>query len=111
MNADGNQLLLRGCRILPERVSPLWMCVHSANVVRRKDSDGVRRLAHRLVHSKEPVARELPGLDDDAEACLFQLPRDPVGPLPIFRGVADEEVSHANGVDGTSSRPNTHYAI
>src|SRR5262249_45684971 len=87
------------------------MCIDSANVVGRKDGDGVRRLAHRLVHAKKPVAREFPGLGHDAEPSLLQLPRDPFGPLPIFRGVADEEVTHANGVDERRVVQNTHYAI
>lgn len=46
-----------------------------------------------LPSGRKVAARsKIPGLDDDREAFVFQLPGDPLGPGAIGTGVADEEV-------------------
>ena len=86
------QVVLAG-GILGEAGGPLGGGKAGGEIVGREDGDGAARLRVRLVHLEDEVALEVPVLEEDRVALLFQHPGDPGRPGAVSLVEADEEIA------------------
>lgn len=80
-------------RIARECRSPLGLGEFRPQVVVRENDEGLVRLRRRVLHLQNEVrsGSEIPGLDHDPMAGVFQRPCDPLRPRAVRPVVADED--------------------
>src|SRR5947209_15855321 len=94
LHPHGKQFALCSSWVLDKSRRPFWLRVKRVQIIGGKDSDGLLRLDSGFLHLQNEIGarEEIPRLDDDGIACLFQLPGDPLGPLSVGFIITDEKV-------------------
>jgi hypothetical protein len=97
LDADGDEGAALAGGVAGDGSSPLRLGIERGEVGGREHSDGSLRSPGRAVHLRDEVCArsKVPGLEPGGEASLLELPGDPLGPLAVSTGVADEEIGAA----------------